>query len=365
MSYTSRNDRGIEQWNVAVFFVFSFLYLFLYQTDIERMAHPEFTGDVIIVFHPLLLSLIFASVVTGLRALWVRILGFHGMWDGLNYLPSALLLGANTAFNSEHIMGHSWGAWIALIAVSVAVLIGMRLFSSVYRRNREDRIKGWTVNMAVLTVVLLLPCLVSNSNEVTHRELAAARYLEKGRYERVLAIGSGAEEVSSLLTLSRTRAMAMADAGSSPEGSQLGEMMFLYPLPYPRMVSNALQDTAYHSARRENALLTAMLLNKDLAGFVSSLEAPSDTSLISAVSWQDGSFPLFYLQAVLLNDSIAGQQTGFLDEAYPQQTTEQRALFGAYNKEKAALEGQPLQYRSNSLRKRYGKTYWWFYDFQN
>lgn len=365
MAYISRNDLKIEKFNLILFFGFSFLYLLVYQTDIERMAHPEFTGDVNLVFHPLLLSAIFASLVTGSKFLCQRLLKFRGMWDGCNYLAPALLLAANTAYDSNHIMGHSFWAWIAILFVAALAIIAMRMISSVARQNREDRMRGWSVDMPVMTVVLLVPCLLSNSDEQTHRELAAARYLTNENYERVLSIGKGAEEVTTSLSLSRARAMVMVDAESAPEGSMLGEMMFLYPLPYPRVVSNALQDTAYHGARRENCQLTSKLLLKEISSFAHTLESPDDSCLVNYSSWKDGSFPVFYLQAVLLNDSLTAHKSEYLTEMYPVQTSEQQDLFAAYCKEKAALEGQPVQYSSNSMKKRFGKTYWWFYDFQN
>jgi|GEM_PF-2426248 len=360
----TREEKRIAVMNRTLFFVFSFIYLLLYQTDIERMAQPVFASGVDIAFHPLLLSLIFSSVVTAVEYPVSRLLGFKGAWDACNYLPSALLLGANTAYNTRHIMGMSWLAWLLVIFVAMVFLVVMKMISSVSRQYRDNRYKATAIDLGLMTLVLISTMLTGNSDERVHRELMAQRYLEQGRYEKVLRIGRGAEEVTPLLSLCRANAMALLTVEDGPDGSALGDKLFLYPQPYADAVARALAEPDTTGAVMENRNLAALLLQKDLEGFAESLYAPYDTCQVTLSSWKDGSFPVFYMQALLINDSINGHAEEYLSSLYPGQYSAESERLAGYEALKEELSDRPEQYLKNVMYDNYRETYWWYYDYQ-
>lgn len=336
MAAYDRTGESMKTVCRIIFLVFSLFWLVFFQTDLEAYVHSILTGN-IIEFHPVLLGVIFALIVTFLEIPVSRLLGFSGAWEACNYIPSAMLLGICTGYTDEYLTGHSPLAWVFIVLGGVVATIILKMLSELTRVGRNNHLQTVSLNLFLMFLVMLVTPLLANTDENMHREMRTAHYMQQGDYARALKVGREAEETTVRLAQLRADCMAKLQC-DGPDGSALGEMLFTYSLPSG--LSGAVLSDSCSAAEAENRHLASLLLMRELKQFSDCITLKD--SVVRIDSWKGGQMPVHYMEALLLE----GSSNELLMSLYPSQTDACAALLEEYRAE-------PQKYR---------KTFWYYYD---
>lgn len=173
-----KHDRVVRIADRVIFFVFAFCYLFFFQVDLEWHVHNIMTG-MAIPFHPFFLALLFSFLVTIIEVPFAKLLKFEGGWTACNFIPSAVLLGAATSHNESFFVGYSWIVWTIILVVTVVLLLFFRFLMELNRSPRMSLLHKMAINLGLMSLFLLVPPLLGNTDRKMHEELRAERMSEK------------------------------------------------------------------------------------------------------------------------------------------------------------------------------------------
>lgn len=361
-----------------LFSVFCFVYLFLLQKDVVgalrypfahgRTHYSPVIGAVIIT----IVLLIFRWEINGL-------MGLKGPVRSFSYFPSCLLLGVLTDIDYSIFHGgnieNKW-LWLLPLLLLIYVVITFTL-RRVFRTWLEEECPILMLvnsNVAILTLLCLMTVCIGNTNVNFHHELAVEQAIQNHEYAAARQVGVKSLETTRTLTALRAYAMSL-------DGT-LGDHLFEYPQYYgvnglmfephsqetlclnadslylylgaePRKEERTIDylsricrnETGSHAAL--DYYLCALLLDKNLNGFVSALDA---------YYLEQDTLPRHYREAVAIyKHTHPGYFTEMEDPLLVQQLDE----YFSYQKEfTSSIE------EKNRMRREYGKTYWWYYHYQ-
>lgn len=360
-----------------LFAIFSFAYLYVFQRDVLEALHYSLAHGKTH-FAPLVTAFVITLVLILLRWGVNSLLGLKGNVRALSYFPSCLVLGVLTdvgknIYTSEY--HTSWGWMLPLILlVYVVVAFWLRRIFRNRLNNEGNPIVLMNCNLLILVALCLMTALIGNTNRSFHHELETERYLREHQYAKALEVGKRSLEASRTLTV--LRSIALSHAG------QLGEKLFAFPQYYRsdglffaddsiqtyRYTNDSiyyllgvrpytgedrlvfLHNICYKGTGKYTALdyyISALLLEKQLDRFAQVM-----TDLYEI----EERLPRHYDEAFLL----------FLDSHpdYPYQVTDSALIqrYADYRKRQAdftsAIEEQ------NGMRREFGDTYWWYFDYQ-
>lgn len=359
-----------------LFSIFSIAYLsFSQQNVVEALHYSLAQGKT--VYAPWISAVLITVVLLILRWAINALIGLKGPIKTLSYFPSCLLLGVLT--DVGHGVYHGEGissVWSWLLPLLLFLYVGIGWILS-----RITRV--WTnINVEIVVnsnlLILLLLCFmtvsIGNSNVHFHHELQMEEALRKQEYEEARKIGKRSMDPSRNLTALRAYSM-------SREGT-MGEYLFSYPQLYG--AAGLLIGHSDHEALRMNAdslyvylgakpflgesamkffqricqeesgnyttldyYLSALLLEKKLDQFATSFE---ELYIVK------DSIPRYYRQALFLHQKmnpVMGNE--IVDEIMQSQ-------WEAYEKMKKELSGTVGE--GNLMRRKYGDTYWWYYQYR-
>lgn len=290
-----------------VFLIFTFSYVYFFQTDVLAYAQHVWSGgktywngEIGATIFTVVLFLIHLGISSMVR--------LPNRLYALTFFPSLIILGALTCVypnNTGSAMLFGFGVWVAL-GLLLACVISFRLLS-VYTPY-EQQISSTSLfsevswmNMAIMCLMMIVTCGLGNSDRVFHQQLKLERFIEKGDYEKVACFPVSMNDVDSSMTM--CRALALSHQG------KLGEKLFEYPLcggskallpredksvrfyyhssvmiwkylgAIPRKPVSNVMDFFRKLQRQKLAkecvdeyLLTALLLDGDLCGFASEIK---------------------------------------------------------------------------------------------
>jgi len=361
-----------------LFSLFSIVYLSVFQKDVMEALHYSLAQGKT-VYAPWITAVLVTVVLLVLRWAINGLVGLKGPLKSLSYFPCFLLLGVLTDVGHNVYNGGGidavW-AWLLPLLLLLHLALGW-LLARVDRLwlNPEMR-ESITVNSNLL--VLLLLCFmtigIGNTDIHFHHELQMEEALRKRDYETARRIAEKTMDPNRNLTALRAYAL-------SREGT-MGEYLFRYPQLYG--AAGLLMGTSDEKALRLNAdslyvylgarpalgesamdffericeeesgnyttldyYLSALLLDKKLDEFV--------TSFKELYMVRD-SVPRYYRQALFLYGKMHGQAASETpDEAM-------EALWDKYSKKKEELTGHRGE--GNWMRREFGDTYWWYYQYK-
>ena len=359
-----------------LFSIFSIAYLSFFQQNVVEALHYSLAQGKT-VYAPWISAVLITVVLLILRWAINALIGLKGPIKTLSYFPSCLLLGVLT--DVGHGVYHGEGissVWSWLLPLLLFLYVGIGWILS-----RITRV--WTnINVEIVVnsnlLILLLLCFmtvsIGNSNVHFHHELQMEEALRKQEYEEARKIGKRSMDPSRNLTALRAYSM-------SREGT-MGEYLFSYPQLYG--AAGLLIGHSDHEALRMNAdslyvylgakpflgesamkffqricqeesgnyttldyYLSALLLEKKLDQFATSFEELYRVK---------DSIPRYYRQALFLHQKmnpVMGNE--IVDEIMQSQ-------WEAYEKMKKELSGTVGE--GNLMRRKYGDTYWWYYQYR-
>ena len=378
----SKNEKRIQRtatlFCVVLFVVFSYTFLAVYQAPLleifyDRVANGKLQYNAHIV----------AGIITALLtllALWLnRMAGFKREWTAVAYLPSCIILAFITDIDRTlYTGGFSYLAWGIIFAVAIlfylfmAFILHRVLFAQIKNLDMEGSRIMWR-NMLLLTLLFFLTGTLSSAEEDIKNEAMAYKYYKRGNIDKALKVGRNAASASRELTSSRAYYLAL--------NGELGERLFAYPqyygsealLPSFTQTTPLSPDTVYSqfdierratdttlefltraasadSVSRNVAdyYLSALLLEKRLDEFMVTLPRYYNVEKPNAL-------PKNYKEAILLYNDIAADSTIVVtDEELVKRYTEMRAIESEY---------PDILVRSNIVHSRYGKSYWYYYNY--
>ena len=373
-----RTARIIAVASGLLFSVFSVVYLSVFQKEVMEALHYSLAQGKT-VYAPWMSAIIGTIVLLVLRWGINALVGLKGPLKALSYFPPCLLLGVLTdvghgVYHGEGISAQ-W-AWLLPLLLVLHVVIGKLLARVCKLWVNPDLEEGIMVNsnLFILFFLCLMTACIGNSNIHFHHELKVEEALRKQDYEMAREVGVKSMDPSRNLTALRAYAM-------SREGT-MGEYLFQYPQLYG--AAGLLMGISDDKALRLNAdslyvylgarpalgepamnffsriceeesgnyttmdyYLSALLLERKLEKFVQSFD--------ELYTVRD-SVPRYYQQALFLYDKMhPSNKPKVADEAMEEQ-------WKTYEEEKNSLAGTVGE--GNRMRRKFGDTYWWYYQYR-
>lgn len=361
-----------------LFSIFSFVYLYVLQRDVLEALHFSLAHGKTR-FAPFASAAVLTFVLVLLRWGINNFLGLKHNVHALAYFPSFLILCALTDIGRNvYIPGHQT-CWVWLLPVLILLFVGGGYWFRVFSRDKlnegEDKTNLVVSNLAILLVMCLVTMFIGNTERAFHFELNVERQLRSQEYSMALEVGKHSLEANH--TLTALRAYAMAHEGV------MGDRLFQYPQYYqsaglflaansepglrftndsvysflgakPHYGENMieyLRSLCYTGRGRYVALdyyLSGLLLDKQLDEFVKA---------IGDFYEQEDALPRYYREAITLyqvqcTDSVFSLKDSLLLRHFDDYKTCQKELGTSIG-------------AANYMRRKFGDTYWWYFDYQN
>lgn len=225
----TNNSTLVDSVCAIVFILFTFVYLYFFQSDIIAMEQHVLSGG--ITHYNKTIGAILLTIVLFLVKLGVsKLTKFDGRINILNYLPSLMFLAILTSGNQNFDVSLFPDNVIVIVSI---VLILYAIFAFLYRQKLifyidtpyTERMSGCCLwkSLLALSAMLLLVCALGNTNEVFHYRLRLERLLSSNDYDKALRVGEKSDDTDSDLTMLRIYALSRT--------KQLGERLFEYPIP--------------------------------------------------------------------------------------------------------------------------------------
>lgn len=377
MKRKQKYDTPLRIICAVLFATFSFLYIYLFQGELLALVQDHFSQGKT-TNNTFITALLITLLLMTLQYFLNKLSKLHGRYEAVSYLPSCAILALLTKVDATLV--YSWVQWGGALVVVTAIYILAVWINRNTLQLRDVRLLEQLVpNLGILAAMFVLTGWCSNDNPAGKMEQAAWKYTHSGKYDKVLAVGVKSDECNAALTA--LRSLALAKTG------QLGDRLFAYPQPYgsdgllmsrynvqtpeygAKEFYNILGATPYGGEKAaafyqrmwqktdsvcyRDLYAAALLLDKDLSDFTAltvDRTQPAE-SLASA--------PVHYQEAwMIYNERHPFAPVAFTpDSAVAQRYQEYLAL-------REANAGNPVAMQ-NLCKRKFGKTYWYYYDFVN
>jgi len=391
MNYNNPLPQSIQDiirlTTVALFALFSFIYLFFLQCDVLAEAQYVFSGG-LTSYSRFWGAVIITVILLVVQFLVAKASKLVGRWYALTFFPSFLLMAVVTSLNRLAIEDFSLGQWVWAFPLLVGLFIGMLI---VKRKIPGESVDDGDYHLSRYLwpnyLILFLMMVVCGSNasadDVFMYELKTERLLLDSDYEGASRVGEKSLQTSP--RLNELRMFALAKQGL------LGEKLFDYPQPYGEESLMMMDDTLtrlhrftskdiqqelgawanasvtsfghYLALLRNNAstrhnplladyFLCGQLLEKNLRSFTLSVKQYYELSEPGRVA----NLPRAYREAMLLQAKAIGRDSldAFCDTTMLASYRDYSAIHDA---------DEPELVRKNRLRRAYGNTLWFYLDF--
>ena len=374
-----RLQRVVMALCAILFAVFSFLFVAKYQSALLELLYEKVaTGK--LQYNAYVVATVISTALTTL-ALWLnKYTGFKREWTAFSFMPSSLLLAFITDIGRALYTGeYNYSKWIIVFAIGT---FAYAAFSFVLRRILFAKIKNVAMsanrivwrNLVLFVILFSLVGFLSNGEENFKREVLVASYYNKGDAEKALEVGALSNTASKTLTVQRTYILAKegllgeklfeypqlyGTAGLIPEGEQTSPLVpdsvyaLLGVIPQPNESTNDVLKRALNNAIPTNAIkdyyLSALLLDRNIVEFVDAVE-----KIYPDVEKKH--LPKHYQEAIILYASIEEKESSIDNVSMHKQFSAFKALEAEHN---------DFFIRSNYVRRKFGRTYWWYYLYGN
>lgn len=205
-----------------VFLLFTFCWLYFFQTDVLAVAQHGLSGGKTH-YDRMVGALIITSVLFVLQLIVGALTRLTRRTHALTYFPSFLML----AFISCVSHPFRWGAWLWVGPLVLVLWVGcVVLAKKVYPFGNDSKqptgffSRRMWLNMLQMVAMMLGVAAVGNTNAVAHFKAHAEVALMKGDTDEALRVGERSLESDETLTMLRIFALARQ--------GQLGERLFEY-----------------------------------------------------------------------------------------------------------------------------------------
>jgi len=322
----------------------------LYQSLMHRWGYDGIVGYGESNIHYYAIPVALALLITLLEIPVARLFRFRDGLYACNYLPSALLLGAVTAFEDYNccriLSGPDTKVWIAIAIFCVVLFIVCKIIQKVPRQSVLNGPRIASGNLVIMTLLFCMVGFLGNTDENLHRALMINRYTANGQFEKALQVGENEEEANYTVSNARLNAMLRLDAANP--GTGIGEHLFNYPIDNRNSMLDFLQLASTGNVHDSLSAVIAMsMINCDLE---------KADSLITPYIYQ-GKVPKFYMQLLVLTDNKEAA------DRLPKEYAAQKEILDKFRESLENLKGKPVQFQANSTYIKFHQTYYWYYSF--
>ncbi len=185
-----------------VFCLFTFLYIYCYQTPTLAYEQHVLSGGVTF-YRPLVSSIIITVTGIVLQFFVYTFTKLRGASHALTYLPSMLLLAFITCGCPDGNGGLSTGIWIWTVPVILVLYFCLiKVIKQWLSMNTLPEpffaSKVLTLNLLTMVVMMLFVLKIGNGNELFHRQIRAEKLLLENRYAELSKEGQGRSLVAQL-----------------------------------------------------------------------------------------------------------------------------------------------------------------------
>lgn len=356
-----------------VFCLFSFLYLYCYQTPTLAYEQHVLSGGVTF-YRPFISAIVITLTGIAIQMMVFAFTSLRGPSHALTYLPSMLLLAFLTSGYPDgegNLTTSSWIWFVPLILVFYFCLIKIikQWIGTSSLPGPFLSSKTLTMNLLTMVLMMLYVCHVSNGDELFHRQIRAEKLLIENRYDELTKEGQGRSLLAqrmgitflekknnrqsvytdSTLTLIRFIAMdkkkILADSAfTQPVVGGTASLMRLENVR-PLLVSKRFLMRKKSFDYR----LCALLAERDLDRFASMLSAKVDVNDTTACD----TLPRHYKEALVLYQHLRSKPvTAYKDPVLETDYRDMRQML-----QSCATEDERIM----ALRKNYRNNYWCYY----
>ncbi len=422
MNYNNQRSQqipGIIRYSCSLLFLlFCFCYIFFMQGELLSEAQYVYSHG-ITHYDNLVGALIITASVQLLQLLVAWLTKVPASFHALTYFPSFLCLAALTDLSRERFSDETFAPWTWMLPllfvcwVCLVLILKRVRYASIHQQTADTLASILWPNYLILFVLMLFCGLTNKADDVWFYELKTERLILERRYAEAAQVGIEADATSPRLNNLRHFALSQMGQGRLPD------QMFLYPQPYGIDGLLVLSDTV---SRRER--LTVADITARLGVHTAALDMPVGRFLLEGLHLQqahlDSLCSLDSITLATMPDSIRQQHAQvvsalrrqvsvmadyrlcalLLDKNLPQFVDEisryypavadsvddiRAALPRAYREALAIIAPQwtdsatlqryydyaamvdtlstPRQRRNLTLYEQ-GRTYWWYFDFQ-
>lgn len=361
-----------------LFFVFSMVYLGVFQGDVIEALHYSLAhGKTTFALRPTTMVLTALLVVLA----WVlnMILKLNGKARVLAFIPSFLGLVALTDVGRELYKGDYSGNWwwlMPLLTVIFVIAVKVIKGNDIYRKKSTEPEGVLTWNVFAMLMMSIATLLLGNTDKMFHNELRMEHLMMQGNNKEALKVGK--KSLKATRTLTALRNMALS------KEKMLNEKLFEYP-QYYKADGLFFSNDSSETLRFTNDSLYVLLGDKpkdweDSQSYLKRI-CYEDTGTNRAVG--------YYMAALLLNKdmneyAVAVNDFFLKDDSLRRYLKEAVVMYKEMNPEwkfvvdtDTTVIGRFKEYkafknkefttekeRENRLRSKFGDTYWWYYDYQ-
>lgn len=356
-----------------VFCLFSFLYIYCYQTP--TLAYEQHVlSEGVTVYHPLISAILITLSGHIIQFLVYGFTKLNGPSHALTYLPSMLFLAVLTSGYPTPDGGIGIGLWVWFIPVILLAYLGVvkviKQWLSVSGPTEPFfSSRSLLLNTLTMMVMMLFVLNVCNGDELFHRQIRAEKLLLENRYVELAKEGQGrsllaqrtgitqlemkynktSERTDSTLTL--LRFIAMDRLGTLPDSaftqpvvggkSSLLRCENVHPLLFTKRFLMRRKSFDYK--------LCALLAERDLDGFASLLTSKVNVNDTTACD----TLPRHYKEALVLYQHLRSKPiTAYVDPVLETDYRDMRDM-----QRGCATNEQ----RRMSLQRNYRNSYWCYY----
>lgn len=362
-----------------LFVLFSVVYLGIFQRDVMEALHFSLAhGKTTFAIVPT--TIVITILLLALRWVVNILMKLKGWTSVFAFVPSFIGLVALTDVDRSLYKCDYAGMWwwlMPLLTVVIVVAVRIMKGGDDYSVGKGSEPK-WAIiwNVFVMLMLSLATLTIGNTNKVFHNELRMEHLLVNGNNEEVLKVARLSDRTSRTMTALRGLAMSKENV--------MGEKLFEYP-QYFEADGLFFSNDSCETLRYTNDSIYDMLGDtpkdwEDSQSFLKRI-CYEETGTSKAVE--------YYLMALLLNKDLNEYAVAigdfmmkgdtiqrYLKEAvvmYREMNPEWELVVDAdsmtYDRfmEYKVFKNRPFateKERENRLRKRFGDTYWWYYDYQ-
>ena len=210
-----------------VFVLFSFCWLFFFQSDQLAMTQHVLSGG-LTHYNALWGTLIIIAVLMLLQLIIYRIIRLNKRSHALTYVPSMMLLALVSEISRQIESGEGVSGWIwVLPVIALLVWAGVAAVAKLVQEIESDRdfslfSRPMWINALLMALQIICVAWIGNTNAVYHYRMQTETLLADGKYQKALEVGRRSLESDANLLMLRMYALARENA--------LGERLFEYPI---------------------------------------------------------------------------------------------------------------------------------------
>lgn len=372
-----RNRVAVKVTCMAMFLLFSFSYIHLYQADLLSLIQNVLSKGQT-TYNPMVGTPLIIVVLIVVQVAVYFLIHLTKHYHALTYFPSMLLMGVVTSVDNEAVFRVGLWTWLLPLLLVAWTLAAIELKNLEAFERKEER-KGIVTsslvsNVVIMVLMCIMTAMIGNGNDVLHYRAKVEKCLANDDTMGALKVGAKSFATDANLTMLRCYALAK-------EG-KMGEWLFRYPVEgtseqmLPLGGTRSIvwtSDSIYRMlgaipkgemktgdylrllARKGKAteavrdyMLCGKLMDKDIDGFAKTL--PQYYAI-------NDSLPMHYKEALILYNHL--RTTPVVVYSNTVVDTDYEDL------QRMESECATEQERRLKAFDNYYGTYWWYYEYSN